>query len=465
MKKANQATILLIEDDNTMREGIQTVLEKEGYEVDSAADGFEGSRLFQAHHPNLVITDLKLPGKSGMHLLNEFLEAVPSLPVVLISAYGTIDLAVSALKSGARDFIAKPFSIDELKTKVAEILREAPAVEVKSTSIASFYGMVGSSPEMNALKEQIRQVAKVDSPVLITGESGTGKELISRAIHSESGRRNGVFLAVNCGAFTDTLLQSELFGHEKGSFTGAIKQHQGIFEQADGGTILLDEIGEISPQLQVKLLRVLQHQAFQRLGGTEEISTDVRVIAATNQNLKEAIKEKRFRKDLYFRLNVIPIDVPPLRARQSDISELIEYVIDEKCRHLGRDKPRLSAEAIEKLQGYAWPGNIRELENLLERMLIFSDKEIIKADDIYLDEDSDKVSEISGTLSEVLEDTEYRMIKDALEKAGGIKQRAAKMLGIKTSTLYYKMEKYGLPATAGGAEQSDFNEQENTDSA
>jgi len=458
MKAVSQSTILIIEDDSTMREGIQTVLEREGYRVNSAADGFEGSRLFKTLPPNLVITDLKLPGKSGMHLLHEFLEANPSLPVILISAYGTIDLAVSALKSGARDFIAKPFSIDELKTKVSEILKHASVTEVKSVAIPTFYGMVGSSPEMEMLQEQIRQVAKVDSPVLITGESGTGKELIARAIHNESRRKEKVFLAVNCGAFTETLLESELFGHEKGSFTGAIKQHKGIFEQADGGTILLDEIGEISSQLQIKLLRVIQHQSFQRLGGTEEISIDVRVIAATNRNLKEAIQGKQFREDIYFRLNVLPIYVPPLRERQADIPDLIEYVLEVKCRSLGRERPEITDDAIEKLQRYPWPGNIRELENLLERILIFSDNGEITANDIYLDEDSENLSESTGKLSEVLEDTEYRMIKNALEKSGGIKQRAAKMLGIKTSTLYYKMEKYGLFEDKTRTSKSENNE-------
>ena len=450
MGKTKKYTILVIEDDMTMREGIQTVLEKEGYAVESAADGLQGRRLFRTHRPSLVITDLKLPGRSGMHLLHEFLEESPSLPVILISAYGTIDLAVSALKSGARDFIAKPFSIDELKAKVSDALDGQPVTEVKSEAIPTFYGMVGSSPAMAELQTRIKQVAKVNSPVLVTGESGTGKELISRAIHNESSRRDKVYLAVNCGAFTDTLLESELFGHEKGSFTGAIRTHAGIFEQADGGTILLDEIGDISPQLQIKLLRVLQRQSFQRLGGTGEISTDVRVIAATNRNLKQAIKAKRFREDLYFRLNVLPIHVPPLRERQSDISALIDYLVDVKCRSLGREKPDISAEAVKKLQRYAWPGNIRELENLLERMLIFFDGGISTEKDIYFDEDTEKSTGNGGNLSEVLEDTEFRMIKNALEKSGGVKQRAAKMLGIKTSTLYYKLEKYGF-AEGGGS--------------
>ena len=438
-----------------MRAGIQTVLEKEGYAVLSAADGPEGSRLFKKHDPDLVITDLKLPGKGGMHLLNEFQEARPGRPVILISAYGTIDLAVNALKSGARDFIAKPFSIDELKAKVADAFTGQPPAKVKTGSIPTYYGMVGSSVEMAELKERIGQVAQVDSPVLISGESGTGKELIAHAIHSESRRRGKVFLAVNCGAFTDTLLESELFGHEKGSYTGASQQHRGIFEQAHGGTILLDEIGEISPQLQVKLLRVLQNQSFMRLGGSGQISTDARVLAATNRDLKQAIKTGRFREDLYFRLNVLPIPVPALRERKSDIPDLVTYLVKQKCGSLQRQEPEISVEAIEKLQRYTWPGNIRELENLLERLLIFSGAATITAGEIYFDDDMTAGIGNSGNLPEVLEDTEYRMIKQALERSGGVKQKAARLLGIKPGALYYKLEKYGLIKAGDSPEPSE----------
>ncbi|MFQ6616319.1 MAG: sigma-54-dependent transcriptional regulator [Fidelibacterota bacterium] len=444
MGKSGQTTILLIEDDRTMCEGIQTVLEKEGYQVMAAGDGQEGSRLFHESSPGLVITDLKLPGKSGMHLLKEFQASDSSVPVILISAYGTIDLAVNALKSGARDFIAKPFSIDELRTKVNQTVKDLPVRSVEIEAVSTFHGMVGSSRAMKEIYEQIEQVSKVDSPVLITGESGTGKELIARAIHEESRRRNRQFLAVNCGSFTDTLLQSELFGHEKGAFTGAIRQHRGIFEQADGGTILLDEVGEISSQMQVKLLRVIQDQSFQRLGGTGEISTDVRILSATNRNLKEAVKKGQFREDLYFRLNVIPLNVPPLRERPSDIPELVDYIMGMKCRNLGREEPVLTGEALERLTQYAWPGNIRELENFLERMLVFSDKRTIAKHDIYLDEEEETIAGTGTNLKEVLAETEYNMIVRALRKGGGVKQRAARILGIKTSTLYYKMEKYGL---------------------
>ncbi len=444
MMKNDSIKILLIEDDSTMREGIQIILKKMGYSVYSAKDGNEGSSLFTECNPDLVITDLQLPGKSGMHLLNEFHASSPALPIILISAYGTIDLAVNALKSGARDFISKPFSIDELKTKISDILMSVSEISSANGDQSSYFGMIGSSEGLINLKEQARQIAAAASPVLITGESGTGKELIARAIHFESDRRDRIFLAVNCGAFSDTILESELFGHEKGSFTGAIRQHKGIFEQANGGSILLDEIGEISIALQVKLLRVLQWQTFQRLGGSEEISTDVRIIAATNCDLKEAIRQKDFREDLYFRLNVLPIAVPPLRERREDIAALISHFVKIKCERLKRPEPVFDLSAIEKLQQYRWPGNIRELENLVERMLIFSTSLTITSKDIFFDSIEIDNTVNGESLSEVLESTEYRMIRDALAKAGGIKQKAARLLGIKTSSLYYKLDKYGI---------------------
>jgi len=438
--------ILVIEDDSTMREGIRTVLTKSGYQVSIADDGYEGSKRFREVSPHLVITDLKLPGKSGMDLLKEFTEAKPETEIILISAYGTIDLAVNALKMGARDFIAKPFTIDELRTKVENVVMSSPhlAGMVAEQESSAFHGMVGDSPGMKDLFGKIREVATVDSPVLITGESGSGKELVANAIHEESRRSNNKFVAVNCGALTESLLESELFGHEKGAFTGAVKQHQGVFEQADGGTIFLDEIGEISSRMQVKLLRVLQYQTFQRVGGSETVSTDVRIIAATNRDLKSAVKEKSFREDLYFRLNVIPLEIPPLRNREEDIPALVRHITVKKSRELNRDLPEWSDSALEKLQQYSWPGNVRELENFLERMLLFNKNQKISAKDIYLDDLQDQDTTPNGTLPEVLEKTEYRMIVEALRKSGGVKQQAARLLGINTSTLYYKMDKYGI---------------------
>ncbi len=453
-----KSTILVIEDDNTMRDGIATVLQKAGYRVRTAADGERGSELFFKNAPDLVISDLKLPGKSGMHLLREFQEEQPDVPIILISAFGTIDLAVNSLKLGARDFIAKPFSIDELKSKVAHVLEEQPPRKtVAIDREEGFHGLVGSSEQMKILTHQIKQMSGVDSPVLITGESGTGKELIARAIHLESSRRDKQFLAINCSALTDTLLESELFGHEKGAFTGAVRQHQGIFEQADGGTILLDEIGDISPQLQVKLLRVLQDQSFQRVGGTSQITVDVRVVAATNRDLQEAMEKKTFREDLFFRLNVLPLEIPALRDRSTDIPELVTHFVELKSRRLGRDVPRIGKATMEKLCLYPWPGNIRELENFLERLLIFCEGESIDAEEVYFEKSPGTKAVNGGQLNEVLEQVEVDMIRDALNWAGGIKQKAARKLGIKTSTLYYKMEKYGLlnpDAEADGEEES-----------
>ena len=445
--KKRDITILVIEDDVTMRDGIRTVLEKEGHQVFVTGDGYEGSRLFREHGPEIVVSDLRLPGKSGMELLREFLERHPAPEILMISAYGTVDIAVNALKLGARDFIAKPFTIDELRSKVNQIVESMTATEAlpaEGETGETFHGMIGSSEAALELFRKVKEVAEVESPVLISGESGTGKELIARAIHKESQRAGQPFLAVNCGALSETLLESELFGHEQGAFTGAVNRHIGVFEQADNGTILLDEIGEISPAMQVKLLRVLQYQTFQRVGGTQEITTDVRVIAATNRELKQAVREDRFREDLYYRVNVLPIHVPPLRHRQEDIPELVKHISRRKAKTHGKPVPTWRGDAMEKIRNYSWPGNIRELENFLERLLIFHPKEEIAADDIYFDEMATPEDSPKGSLNEVLEQTEYRMIVEALQQSGGVKQRAARQLGINTSTLYYKMEKYGI---------------------
>jgi len=447
--------VLVIEDDQTMREGIATVLSKSGYTVESAEDGLTGAEMFRKINPHLVITDLKLPGKSGMQLLQEFLEQRPDVPIILISAFGTIDLAVNAIKLGARDFITKPFSVDELKSKVAYIFKDQkPLVHKNIPETDHFHGLVGSSEHMQQLIGQIKQVAGADSPVLITGESGTGKEVIARAIHLESTRKDQEMVAVNCSALTDTLLESELFGHEKGAFTGAVRQHKGIFEQAHGGTILLDEIGDISPQLQVKLLRVLQDQTFQRVGGNETVSVDVRVIAATNRDLETAIEEQRFREDLFFRLNVLPLTIPALRQRPEDIQELVIHFIQKKCKRMERSVPVVGADTMKKLSSYDWPGNIRELENFLERLLIFTEGDEIRPNQVFFENGRRKAAAKNGKLNDVMKQTEQELIREALHWAGGIKQKAARKLGIKTSTLYYKMEKYNLFDEFGGKHRS-----------
>ncbi|MBT3253989.1 MAG: sigma-54-dependent Fis family transcriptional regulator [Candidatus Marinimicrobia bacterium] len=443
--------ILVIEDDKTMREGIATVLKLQGYAIHAAEDGHSGAQMFREIRPDLVISDMKLPGKGGMNLLQEFQDQAPDIPFILISAFGTIDLAVNALKLGARDFIAKPFSIDELKSKVAHIFEDHnPRKAETKTTTDSFHGLVGISEQMQKLIAQIKQIAAVDSPVLITGESGTGKELIARALHLESPRASKQIVSINCSALTDTLLESELFGHEKGAFTGAVRQHQGIFEQAHGGTILLDEIGDISAQLQVKLLRVLQDQSFQRVGGTDQIDVDVRVLAATNRNLQIAMEKKLFREDLFFRLNVLPLTIPALRERPEDIPGLVSHFVELKCNRLKRDVPEIGIRTMTKLCEYSWPGNIRELENFLERLLIFSEGPTITPDQIYFENVPRKTEKSGGKLNDVMEQTERELIRDALNWAGGIKQKAARKLGLKTSTLYYKMEKYDLFDEFGG---------------
>ena len=446
MTTKNKFKILVIEDDITMRKGIQTVLGKSGYDVVAAKNGYEGVRLFSEEHPDLVISDLKLPGKNGMELLKEFLEKRPETIMIIISAYGTIDLAVNALKLGAKDFITKPFTVDELRTKVKHVLDENPIIKPINSyeSKSTFHGLVGNSLESQKLNKQITQVAKVNSAVLITGESGTGKELIARAVHIESNRKHKLFLAINCSALTESLLESELFGHEKGAFTGAVKLHQGLFEHADGGTLFLDEVGDISLRTQAKLLRVLQQKTFQRVGGTEEIKTNVKIIAATNKDLKKAIQNNEFREDLYFRLNVLPLHALPLRERRDDIPLLIEYINEKKAHEHQVQMPQWNPNAMKKIQQYPWPGNVRELENFLERVLIFANEEIITETEIYFDMIESEPILKKGSLTDVLDDTEYKMIIDALKKTGGIKQRAAKLLGIKTSTLYYKMEKFGI---------------------
>jgi len=440
-----QQKILVIEDDRTIRLGIETVLKKDGYAVYTASSGEDGIEIFQDIYPKLVITDLKLPGISGMELLDFFKSHPQKSEIILISAYGTVDIAVQALKNGARDFIAKPFSIDELRLKVNRILNEIQSDnDTPTKETQHFHGIVGTSAAMDDIKAKVKNIAKVPSPVLIMGESGTGKELIARAIHHESDRSDRVFLAVNCGALTESLLESELFGHEEGAFTGAIRRHKGVFERADQGTILLDEIGEISPRMQVKLLRVLQDQVFHRVGGTKEIVTDTRIIASTNKNLREAIHRGEFREDLYFRLNVIPIHVPPLRERIADIPELVQYISERKSEKIDKPFPACSNAAMLKLQRYTWPGNIRELENFLERLLIFTNTDEITENDIYFDDSIAEDGAEGQSLNEVLENTELRMIRNALQNTGGVKQQAAKLLGINTSTLYYKMEKYGI---------------------
>ncbi len=457
----NTYNILIVEDNDTLREGMVRVIEKMGHRAQPAADGAQAWALIQKNPFHLIITDYKLPGLDGISLLQKVKEAAPETEVLVITAFGTIELAVEAVQKGAADFITKPFSPEELTLKVKKILERIQEREELSRiseenvylrdqfeSEFNFGEIVGNSPAMKEVYRTIEKVAKGDSSVIIYGESGTGKELVARAIHKASPRAGRAFIRVNCGALAEGVLESELFGHERGAFTGALKRKKGRFELAHHGTIFLDEIGDIPLQTQVKLLRVLQEKEFERVGGEETLQVDVRIIAATNKNLKEEIAKGTFREDLYYRLHIIPIHLPPLRERKEDIPLLTDFFIAKIRQELKLPKLAIDASAREKLQTYAWPGNVRELENVLERAAVLCDDQNISARDLPLmvaqREAADFIPSNGSDLNQTLESVERKLIEKALAEADGVKTEAAKRLGIKTSALYYKLEKYGL---------------------
>jgi two-component system response regulator HydG len=397
-----------------------------------------------------------------MEVLRRVKARRPSTEVIVITAYGTIDLAVEAMKAGAADFVEKPFSPDALEIRVRRLetliveraraeQAEAEADYLREVVSRRFQvdEIVGSSPVMRAVFEQIRKVAPTDSAVLITGESGTGKELVARAIHRNSRRAAGPFVQVNCGALAEGVLESELFGHEKGAFTGAVRRRKGRFELAQGGTLLLDEVGEVPPSTQVKLLRVLQEKTYERVGGEETLRADVRIVAATNRDLRKEVETGGFREDLYYRLHVIPIEMPPLRDRPEDIPLLADFFLARLCRERGHAPVTLSPDAKSVLGSYAWPGNVRELENVMERALVLADGPAIDAADLpLLTKPSPSrlvpLPEGDPPLNDTLQSLERELILRALARSGGVKAEAARRLGIKESALYYKLDKYGI---------------------
>ena len=457
------SAILIIEDNDTMREGLVQLLEKAGHCVMGVPRGHLGLDLCKKQSFDLVITDYRMEGMNGLEVTRAVKALNEGIDVVLITAYGTIDMAVEAMKLGAADFISKPFSPDEFKLKIGRILKvrqteadnrrlgeENEYLREQIEIHYNFGEIIGHSKPMQEVFRRIQKVADSDSSILIYGESGTGKELVARAIHFHSPRKDRPFVKVNCGALAEGVLESELFGHERGAFTGAVKRRKGRFELADEGTIFLDEIGEIPLSTQLKLLRVLQEKEIDRVGGEETIQLDVRVIAATNRNLAEQVRQGLFREDLYYRLNIIPIDLPPLRERPEDISDLVAHFLQKKCREMNRLLVVLTPRAMEAMKNYHWPGNVRELENVIERAIVLCERDEIQVSDlpILLDrpeaEDSFKLSREDLALDEALESLEQQLIERAMEKAKGIKTRAASILGIKTSALYYKLEKYGI---------------------
>jgi DNA-binding NtrC family response regulator len=448
--------ILIIEDNETLREGMVQTLKKLPVKIRSSADPVVACELFDNHPFDLVITDYRMPGMDGLQVLDKIKADSPETLVLLITAYGSIDLAVQAMKRGASDFITKPFSNHEFKAKIEKLCQQLDRQKEMHRLVEenvylkqeldgefNFGEIIGETKEMKTLFRTIVKVARTDSSVLIFGESGTGKELVARAIHKASPRQDKPFIRVNCGALAEGVLESELFGHEKGSFTGAIKQRKGRFELADGGTLFLDEIGELPSGLQVKLLRVLQEQDFERVGGEETIRVDVRVITATHRDLEKLVRDGVFREDLFYRLHIIPIKVPPLRERLDDIPLLCQFFLERQSLRLNLGEISLSKNALQRLQTYNWPGNVRELENVLERACVLADSRVIHAEDLPINTEDQRIP-ASQNLNDILAFVEKQTIEKAMEKAHGVKTRAARLLGIKTSALYYKLEKYGL---------------------
>jgi len=448
-----------------MREGMAAIIKKMKHECESVSNGQKGLQLLAENTFDMVVTDYKMEGIDGLEVLKQIKETYPATEVMMITAYGTIDLAVEAMKLGAVDFISKPFSHDEFKLKIERILeRIQERKELARISDENIYlrdeleeqfnygEIIGKSRAMQDVYRTIEKVAATDSSVLIYGESGTGKELIARAIHKLSPRKDKPFIRVNCSALVETLLESELFGHEKGAFTGAMKRKKGRFELAHQGSIFLDEIGDISSNMQLKLLRVLQEREFERVGSEETLQVDVRILAATNKNLSELVQQGKFREDLFYRLHVIPVYLPPLRERKDDIPLLVNHFIKKLTAELNKPDKQITEAAMERLTSYPWPGNIRELENLLERAIVLSDRNVIDLRDLPILQTAtgsekfpnDILDRFHLDLNATLAAVEKQLIEKAMNETQGNKNQAAKLLGIGTSLLYYKLEKYKI---------------------
>jgi two-component system response regulator HydG len=462
------ATILIIDDNETIRDGIAHVVRKMGHAPVCASSGAEGLQRFTEAPPDFVITDLKMDGLSGVDVLAKIKEQDPEVPAMIITAFGTVETAVEAMKLGAFDFLIKPFSPEVVRLKVERALelrdtrRERGRLAEENAYLrgeaAGSYGeLVGASEGMRKVFAIVDRVAPTDTSVAIYGESGTGKELVARAIHTRSKRAGGPFIKVNCAALAETLLESELFGHEKGAFTGAVRTKPGRFELADRGTLFLDEIGDISGAMQTKLLRVLQEREFERVGGERTLKVDVRVLTATHRDLGKEVQEGRFREDLFYRLQVVPISIPPLRERRTDIALLAEHFV----RKLGpRTNPAVKTvgkAALEQLMAYRFPGNVRELENVIEQALVFTDGEEVTPSALpeavrgagarpgmSANLGDFEMASPERALPDLLDDLERQLILKAYTKAQGVKTETARLLGIKTSALYYKLEKYGI---------------------
>ena len=449
-----ESSILVVDDDPIVCGSLTELLRFEDYQVDTASDGEAALALIETKPYNLIITDVSMPGLSGLDVLKRVRQEHPLAEVILTTAYGTVESAVQSIKLGAFNYLTKPIVDEEIKIMVSRCL-EVQAMKAENEDLKQeldsrlgFHNLIGKDFKMQRIYELIGAVADTKSTVLLTGESGTGKTMIARAIHHNSSRRDGPFMEVNCGALPDTLLESELFGHMRGSFTGAIADKHGKFEAANGGTIFLDEISTASPALQVKLLRVLQERCFERVGGSETLHVDVRVIIATNADLAKMVSEKTFREDLYYRVNVVSIDMPPLRDRVGDIPLLANHFLKLCCERLQKTVQDFDSTAIKLMLHYGWPGNVRELENVVERAIVLSQSETIDARDLPAVLLNGRSGEFADQpilpLRESLEKPERQIIEATLELNNWNRQRTAAMLGINRTTLFNKMRKYEL---------------------
>jgi DNA-binding NtrC family response regulator len=438
--------VLVVDDEPHIRRIVEMALGDRGYDVLTASTAEDAAELLSEQSVDVVVTDLQLPGRSGMELLADLRTRRPGTPVILITAFGTVETAVEAIKAGAYDYVLKPFSVDELESLVAGALEARPggrAAAATDTSDAA--GVVAESPAMREVLSLVGQVADAPTTVLVTGETGVGKEVVARLLHQRSARRDHPFVAVNCAAIPGELLEAELFGAQRGAYTGAVKDRPGKFEVADGGTLFLDEIGDMPSTLQPKLLRVLQEGVVERLGSNTPRKVDVRVVAATHEDLAQAVREGRFREDLYYRINVFPIHIPPLRERPTDVEALARTMLAEFAERLGV-RARLSPAALERLKSHAWPGNVRELKNVLERSVLMSEDGDVQDVSLPAVEASSPPDSAGGVepLGEVVARAERDAIRAALERTGDNKAQAARLLGISVRTLFYKIEKLGL---------------------
>jgi two-component system response regulator HydG len=448
---ADAATILVVDDDASNLASLKRIFDRMGLRALAATSGQEALDALRRAPVDVILTDLMMPGMSGIELLKHSRDLSPEAEVVLMTAYGTIERAVEAMREGAYDFVTKPFRRAQIERVVSRVL-EKQALLAENRSLKAqladargkqqAFGIVGNAPALRKVLETARQAAPSSATVLLMGESGTGKELFARATHDMSPRAGGPFVAVNCAALPETIIEAELFGSEKGAFTGATATREGRFSRADGGTLFLDEVGELAPHIQVKLLRVLQSGEFERVGGTRTLRTDCRIIAATNQDLGQMVKDGEFREDLYYRLNVIAITLPPLRARREDVPLLVDHFLRQYAEKNDKTVAGVSERAMTRLVDYSWPGNVRELENTIERAVVLARRDVIDEDDLpeSITGEEREAQELRFPIGTPLEEMERRAIRETLRYTNGDKKRAAQLLGIATRTIYRKLD-------------------------